>query len=234
MDFRTERIKMVSLNTIHGILHSEALIEAMLKIPREKFVPQKHVLDSYKEKHFKIPGNGWQTISSPSTYPLFYEHLEITPGDKILEIGTGSGYGAAIARELVGKKGKVITIEINKETYYFAKKNLKRAGYNNIEIIFGDGTEGYEKEAPYNKICITAACPEIPQPLINQLNTPGKLVAPIGPPKYILGQELILLEKINSKIRRKVLSKVLHAPLIGKFGWKKLPELIKKEGNSQF
>jgi protein-L-isoaspartate(D-aspartate) O-methyltransferase len=201
----------------------------MLKVPREEYIPEKYVSDSYKEKHFKIPGNGWQTISSPSTYPLFYENLELALGDKILEIGTGSGYGAALARELVGKEGKVITIEINKETYNFAKNNLKRAGYHDIEIIFGDGTEGYDKEAPYDKICITAACPEIPQSLINQLNTPGKLVAPIGPPKYILGQDLILLEKNNGEIKRKKLSKVLHVPLIGKFGWKKLPKLIKKE-----
>ena len=201
----------------------------MLKVPRELFMPAEKKKSSYEEKYFNIPGNGWQTISSPSVYPLFYENLNLEYGDKILEVGTGSGYGAAIAREVVGTEGKVVTIEINRKTYQFAKKYLRKAGYYDVIVFLGDGSIGYENEAPYDKICITAASPEIPQPLISQLGMSGKLICPVGPPKYIMGQDLFLLEKFEGEIRIKKLSKVLHVPLVGKYGWDKLPTLITEE-----
>lgn len=222
MSFETQRLKMVLRYTMIGILKTDALIKAMLKVPRELFIPREHISRSYEDEHFRIPGNGRQTISAPYTYPLFYENLELKKGDKILEVGTGSGYGAAIAREVVGPEGKIITVEINKKTHVFAKKNLTRAGYKDIVVVLGDGSEGYLPEAPYDKISITATCPEMPGPLIDQLKTPGKLIGPVGPPKYMLGQDLTLLEKKNGQIKRKNLLKVLYVPLLGKYGWKNL------------
>jgi protein-L-isoaspartate(D-aspartate) O-methyltransferase len=226
MDLQLQRIEMVLRYSMIGILQNDALIKAMLKVPREQFIPKENILDTYADKHFPIPGNGRQTISAPYTYAIFYENLELKKGEKILEIGTGSGYGAAIAQEVVGLEGKVITIEINEKTYYFAKKNLRKAGYKDIMVVLGDGSEGYYPEAPYDKISITAACPEIPRTLIKQLESPGKLIGPVGPPKYILGQDLILLEKkINGEIDRNNLLKMLYVPLLGKYGWKDLPEI---------
>lgn len=220
--FISKRKEMVDRYIRLGYLHSQSMIEAMRKVPREIFMSENLLQHAYVDEPFPIPGNGQQTISAPYTYPLFYEPLKLTEGDRVLEVGMGSGYGAALARELVGDQGLVVTVEINKETYEFGLGNLKKAGYDDIRTIYSDGSIGFIELAPYNKICVTAACPKIPKPLINQLATPGMLIAPVGPLSHFYGQDLQLLIKDklgNEKIRN--LSKVVYVPLQGKFGWNK-------------
>lgn len=220
MNFKKEREKMVNKLIEEDILHLPLVIKAMKKVKRELFVAENYKLYSYVDEPLPIPPfTGKQTISAPHTYPMFYEALELNIGDKFLEIGTGSGYGAALAREIVGKSGKVITIESNEETFKFAKNNLKKAGYRDIVIILGDGSEGYEKYAPYNKICVTASCEKIPQPLIKQLANNGKIVIPIGP--VYPSQKLVLIEKdFKGIIKEKIINYVIYVPLIGKYGYK--------------
>jgi len=144
--------------------------------------------------------------------------LELRENDRFLEVGTGSGYGAALAREIVGGKGRVVTVEIDKRTYEFAKDNLERHQYSDVLVILGDGSLGYPLEAPYDKICITAVCPRIPEPLISQMNFGGKLVAPVGYPNC--EQDLTLLKKEPSgQLQERIVDKVLYVPLKGRFGF---------------
>ncbi len=217
--FRKEREAMVARLEREGFLKSPRLKRAMLKVPRELFVPKQYADYAYEELPFPLPGNGRnQTISCPHSYPLFYEALKLNEGDRFLEVGTGSGYGAALAREVVGSKGLVVTVEINPATYKFAKSNLDKLGYKDVIVILGDGSLGYSPLAPYNKICVTAACPKIPPPLIEQLSPNGRLVAPVGYPNSV--QDLILLEKLSSgKLRTSKIDEVLYVPLKGKYGW---------------
>ncbi len=204
-----------------GILEDKTVIKAMLKVKRELFMHKDYIRFSYYDEPFPIPPfTGMQTISAPHTYPLFYQPLKLKEGDKFLEIGMGSGYGAAIAREIVGKKGLVVTIERDKETFEFGKGNLRKAGYKDVVVIHSDGSKGYPKFAKYDKICVTASYPEIPKTLIEQLKKGGILIFPVGP-KYP-SQDLILLEKDKrGKTRTKKVSEVIYVPLIGKYGYEK-------------
>jgi protein-L-isoaspartate(D-aspartate) O-methyltransferase len=216
-EFVKEREEKVKWLIDEGLLKSEGIIKAMLKVPREDFIPEMYRDYAYREFPFPLPGRE-ATISCPHSYPLFYEALELNEGDKFLEVGAGSGYGAVLAREILGASGKVVTIEIDKDTYNFAKYNMKKLGYNDILIIHSDGSLGYEPEVPYDKICITATCPSIPNTLIQQLNDQGKLIAPVGHPEN--AQDLVLLEKNRDEIlRKKFIEKVLYVPLKGKYGW---------------
>lgn len=219
-NFQKQREKMVDRYRRKGYVHSEEVAEALRTVPRELFIPRKSRKYAYRDQPFPIPGDGNQTISAPYTYAMFYESLNLQPGEHLLEVGTGSGYGAALAKELVGKEGKVVTIENNSITFGFGKKNLEKAGYEEIEAVCGDGSKGYPKEAPYDKICITAACPEIPQPLKDQLKTPGRLVAPVGSTSTYTGQDLILLKKREGKTTTKKVARVRYVPLKGEYGWK--------------
>jgi len=191
-EFEAERIEKVKWLIEQNLIMSERIAKAMIKVPREEFIPEDYRDYAYVEVPLPIPGEE-ATISCPHSYPLFYETLELRENDKFLEVGTGSGYGAALAREIVGGKGKVVTVEIDKRTYEFAKDNLKRQQYSDVLVNLRDGSLGSPLEAPYDKICITAACPRIPGPLISQMNFGGKLAAPVGEPNC--EQDLILLEK---------------------------------------
>jgi protein-L-isoaspartate(D-aspartate) O-methyltransferase len=132
-----------------------------------------------------------------------------------MEIGLGSGYGAAVAREVVGPAGLVVSIEIDPITYEFGKANLERAGYPDVCVRLGDGGLGYPEHAPYDRICITAACAEVPAPLLEQLKMGGKLIAPIEEQGV---QDLTLLSKGERGISRRVICQVLYIPLRGQYG----------------
>jgi protein-L-isoaspartate(D-aspartate) O-methyltransferase len=219
-DFSEQQEQMVQRYRRAGYVKSDAMVRAMLRVPREEFMDQAYVKYAYVDQPFPIPGNGKQTISAPYMYPVFYEPLKLREGEKVLEVGAGSGYGAALARELVGSTGLVVSIEINAITYRFASANLNRMGYDDIVLVLGDGSLGYPKEAPYDAICITAACPEIPQPLVDQLKDPGRLMAPVGGSHSLFGQDLVLLEKgEDGLLRRSTLMKVAYVPLTGEYGW---------------
>ena len=203
-----------------GYISSESMAEAVLRVPREEFMDPSYTGYAYFDKPFPIPGDGGQTISAPYMYPIFYEPLSLKEGDRVLEIGAGSGYGAALAGELVGESGLVVSVEINETTYRFAQANLERTGYGDIILVLGDGSLGYEEEAPYDAICVTAACPEVPEPLVEQLGSPGKLMAPVGSSYSVYGQDLVLMEKDGDGITSmRTLMKVSYVPLIGEHGW---------------
>lgn len=211
-----ERRERVECLAKAGLIRSERVKEAMLRVPREEFIPEHYKDYAYAEIPLPIPGES-ATISCPHSYPLFYEALELRPGDRLLEVGAGSGYGAALAREIVGEEGLVVTVEIDPETYAFAKRNLERLGYHDVVLIRGDGSNGYPPLAPYTKVAVTAACPSVPEPLIEQLAPGGRLVAPVGRPDDV--QDLVLLTKGPGGVELKTVERVLYVPLRGEYGW---------------
>ncbi len=218
--FSDQRKQMVRRYKRAGYIKTDSMAEAVLRVPREEFMDPSYADYAYVDQPFPIPGDGRQTISAPYMYPVFYEPLELKPGERLLEIGAGSGYGAALAWELVGPTGLVVSIEINETTYRFARENLKRTGYDGVILLLGDGSLGHADEAPYDAICVTAACPEIPDPLLDQLRAPGRLMAPVGDSHSFFGQDLVLLEKDGKgQIRRRTLMKVSYVPLTGEYGW---------------
>ena len=219
-DFSELRAQMVRRYQRAGYIKTETMTEAVMRVPREEFMSSSHVNYAYVDQPFPIPGDGRQTISAPYMYPVFYEPLGLNAGEKLLEVGAGSGYGAALARELVGPEGLVVSIEINPTTFRFARENLNRTGYQDVVLILGDGSLGYPEMAPYDAICITAACPEVPQPLIDQLDAPGRLMAPVGGSYSLYGQDLVLLEKgAEGLMEKKTLMKVSYVPLTGEYGY---------------
>ncbi len=213
-EFKNEREEKVKWLISRGFLKSERIKDAMLKVPREDFIPPLYRDYAYLEVPLPLPGKK-ATISCPHSYPLFYEPLGLDKGDKFLEVGLGSGYGTALAREIVGHEGLVVAIEIDPLTFEFARKNLENAGYKDIILVKGDGGLGYPYMSPYDRICITAACIEIPSPLIEQLRIGGRLIAPV---KEHGVQNLILLETSEKRIIKKVICEVLYLPLRGRYG----------------
>jgi protein-L-isoaspartate(D-aspartate) O-methyltransferase len=157
-----------------------------------------------------------QTISQPGVVTRMTEWLDVKDGQKILEIGTGSGWQSAILSYLLGS-GSVYSIERHSELVKFAQENLKKLNIGNVHVILGDGSVGYSQAAPYDRIMITAACSEIPLPLIEQLRENGLILAPVGDSS----QSLILLQKTSKgMIEIKNQSKYVFVPLVGKFGKK--------------
>src|ERR671924_1389221 len=177
-DLRREREAMISELGRRGLLRSERLRRAMLAVRREDFIPPSYRDHAYEEIPLPLPGER-ATISCPHSYPLFYEPLGLEEGHRFLEVGVGSGYGTALAREVVGRLGLVLAIEIDSATLAFARENLSRAGYTDVILLHGDGGLGYPDHAPYDRICVTAACPDVPPPLIEQLSPGGRLIAPV-------------------------------------------------------
>jgi protein-L-isoaspartate(D-aspartate) O-methyltransferase len=217
-DYAQQRIAMVSRYCSIGYLKSEPVTTALLTVPRENFMDPSSREFAYADTPAPIPGDGRQTISAPYMYPLVYEALNLKKGDIFLEVGAGSGYGAALAQEIVGSEGHVVAIEINPTTYEFAKANLKRAGYQDVTLILGDGCLGYLCKAPFDAISITAASPDFPSPLINQLKAPSKMVAPIGKTS-IYEQDLVVLEKdLRGHLSQRSLMRVSYVQLIGEYG----------------
>ncbi len=211
---KKEREKKVKWLIKQGYLKSERIKKAMLKVRREDFIPRLYRDYAYQELPLPLPGKR-ATISCPHSYPLFYEPLGLEKGHKFLEIGLGSGYGTALAKEIVGSSGLVAALEIDPKTFEFARENLERAGYKDIILVRGDGGLGYPELAPYDSICITAACMAIPPPLIEQLRLGGRLIAPIM--EYGI-QNLVLLEKSEKGASQKAICEVLYVSLQGRYG----------------
>lgn len=195
--FARERAAKVEWLTERGLLESERIRQAMLKVQREDFIPRAYRDYAYLEVPLPLPGLQ-ATISCPHSYPLFYEPLGLDRGHRFLEIGLGSGYGTALARELVGEEGLVVAMEIDPLTFAFAKDNLERAGYHDLVLVNEDGGLGYPALAPYDRIVITAACDEMPSPLIEQLAAGGRLIAPVLEDRQ---QMLVLLEKTAAGVK---------------------------------
>ena len=191
---------------------SARVMAAMAKVPRHEFVPASQFANAYANRPLPI-GLG-QTISQPYIVALMTDLMEVKPGDRVLEIGTGSGYQAAVLAELAGT---VYTIEIVEPLGREAAERLIRLGYRNVATRIGDGYQGWPGEAPFDSIMVTAAPREVPQPLIDQLKPGGKLVVPIG--GQGAGQSLLLIEKQpdGTVTRRNVLA-VRFVPLTDKTG----------------
>ncbi|WP_406655810.1 protein-L-isoaspartate O-methyltransferase [Methanolobus sp. ZRKC2] len=212
MEYARQRAQLVSSLKNYGI--SEKILDAIRKVPRHLFVPEVHRGSSYVDTPLSI---GYaQTISAPHMVAIMCNLLELEKGLKVLEIGTGSGYNAAVMAEIIGTEGKIYSVERLEPLIRFARANLEEAGYNNIEVIFADGTQGYPEKAPYDRICVTASAPCIPQALVDQLKTGGLMVIPEGD----IYQHLYLLKKDDDgSIIKKDCGGVLFVPLIGEDGF---------------
>ena len=187
---------------------------AFRNIPRHEFVPTSDLDYAYYNEPLPIMKN--QTISQPGVVSRMTEWLDIKDGQNILEIGTGSGWQTAILSYLVGK-GTVYSVEIHPELVKFAKENLEKLGIDNVHVIFSDGSTGYIKASPYDRIIITAACTEIPLPILEQLGENGLIIAPVGDSS----QSLVLFKKTSKGIIEiKNQSNYVFVPLLGKFGKK--------------
>lgn len=224
MNFEEKRKKLVNKlkNRDYPVLTKQEVVRAMLTVPRHLFVPKDAESSAYIDSPLSI-GSG-QTISAPHMNAMMCEYLKLEVGDKVLEVGTGSGYHAALCAELVAPKdsinpGHVYTIERHKELVKKAKVSLKETGYDNsVTVILGDGSLGYPEEAPYDKILVTAASPKkIPPPLRKQLKDGGILCIPAGSKGF--GQDLYIIKKHGEDYDTKRITGVRFVPLIGKFGF---------------
>jgi len=213
MDYEEKRTNLVRQLILEGRIKSKEVEKAFLEVKREEFVPDNIKHYAYIDSPLEI-GHG-QTISAPHMVAIMVEGLDIKKGQKILEIGAGSGYHAAIVSKLVGNKGHVYTIERYSSLVENAKKNLEKTRIKNVTVEIGDGSEGLQKYAPYDRIYVTCAAPDVPQPLIEQLKDNGKLMIPVG--RIICQLELI--EKIKGKIHSKNLGGCAFVPLVGKYGF---------------
>jgi len=188
--------------------------QAFKDIPREKFVLKRYKKEAYAD--MALPLLMGQTISQPTTIMVMLHALDIKRGETILEIGTGSGYQTALLSKLTGPKGKIISIEVLPELIELAKKNLKKIDlHKNIKIIKADGSKGYEKFAPYDKIIVAAASPNINQLLIEQLKREGTIVLPVG---HLYEQKLLKITK-ERELRTENLGEFLFVPLRGENGY---------------
>ena len=219
--YEAQRKKVVEHLILMGYLKTPSVIRALLTVPRELFVPGHLVEYAYVDSPLPI-GYG-QTISAMHMVAIMTEELAPEPGDVVLEVGTGSGYQAAVLAEIVAKqdprkRGHVYTIERIPELVEFAKRNLARAGYSEyVTVIQGDGTLGYPEKAPFNKVIVTAAAPNVPRPLLDQLAEGGRLVIPVGD---LHVQRLLIVEKREGVFHKKWSIECVFVPLVGEYGWK--------------
>ncbi len=210
MEFEVQKNRLIEELRLHDI--SERVLSAMRKVPRHLFVPEKEQRNAYADYPLPI---GWgQTISAPHMVAIMCELLDIQDSMKILEIGAGSGYHAAVMALLAGS-GHVYAVERIEGLAHFARDNLKKAGITNVTVIVEDGSLGLPGYAPYDRISVACAAPEILDTLTAQLKEGGKLVIPVG--KYF--QELYLVTKTNG-LKKEAKGGVVFVPLVGKKGLK--------------
>jgi len=212
IDFPKARLKMAEEQITSRGIKDAKLIAAMKKIPRHLFVEEALQNQAYTDH--PLPIGEKQTISQPYMVALMTEALLLTGEEKVLEIGTGSGYQTAILAEL---SEKVFSIERIRPLALRARKLLYELGYFNVEIKIFDGTFGWMEESPFDAILVTAGSPDIPQPLIDQLATGGRLVIPVGD-EFI--QDLFRVTKTEETVKKEDLGGCRFVKLIGKYGWK--------------
>ena len=158
-----------------------------------------------------------KTISQPTTVVIMTAALDLKPGDKVFEVGTGSGYQAAIIAKIVGRRGKVISTEVIPELVAIARQNLSNAGIQNVQVLEEDGSKGIESEAPFDKIIITAACKEFPKELLDQLKPGGAIVGPVGTQEE---QSLVKgVKEESGRLQLEFLGPFMFTPMYGKYGF---------------
>ncbi len=199
------RDRMVNQQIVRRGIQDPRVIEALRAVPRHLFVPREERSAAYDDHPLPI-GHG-QTISQPYVVALMTETIDPEPGDRVLEIGTGSGYQAAVLSLLVKD---VYSIEIVESLGRAAEKRLDELGYENVHVRIGDGYQGWPEEAPFDAIVVTAAPPEIPQALVDQLAEGGRMVIPVGT-DY---QELVMLTKTGGQVTKRMLTTVRFVPMV--------------------
>jgi protein-L-isoaspartate(D-aspartate) O-methyltransferase len=205
-DFAAQRQRMVEQQLKPRDIKDERVLSAMAKVPREEFVPADQRGASYEDGPLPIGYD--QTISQPYIVAFMTEQLRPKPSDRALEIGTGSGYQAAILAELVAD---VYTIEIVQPLAKTGEATLQRLGYNNVHFKVGDGYQGWPEEAPFDAIIVTCAPDKVPQPLVDQLKEGGRMVIPVG---ERFAQQLYLLEKKNGQLKESATLPVRFVPML--------------------
>jgi protein-L-isoaspartate(D-aspartate) O-methyltransferase len=212
-DFVLERKRMVDDQLIWRGIHDQRVLDAMRSVPRHRFVP-----DEYRDMAYQdcpLPIGSGQTISQPYIVALMSERLSLKGDEKVLEIGTGSGYQAAILSKLASV---VHTVERVAPLAEQAQKVLTNLGYSNVTVHIEDGSKGFPEQAPYQAIIVTASAPQVPKPLLEQLEEGGCLVLPVG--DRWGGQTLQLWERHGGEYEHKTILAVAFVPLRGEYGWK--------------
>jgi protein-L-isoaspartate(D-aspartate) O-methyltransferase len=210
VNYRETRRRMVEREIVGRGIEDQRVINALMKVPRHLFIPDEHMHYSYY--NLPVPIGYGQTISSPFIVALMTQELELKNTDRVLEVGTGSGYQAAILAEIARE---VYTVEIIEPLAKIAEKQLKELKYDNVVVVLGDGFWGLPDHAPYDKIIVTCAPEEIPEPLIKQLGDHGIMIIPVGPVGF---QYLIKVRKEGDDITIDKVTPVSFVPLTGEHG----------------
>jgi len=205
-DFAAQRQRMVEQQLKARDIKDERVLAAMAKVPREEFIPEDARANAYQDGALPIGYD--QTISQPYIVAFMTEQLRPRPSNRVLEIGSGSGYQAAILAEIVAD---VYTIDIVEPLAKTAEATLQRLGYKNVHVKVGDGYKGWPEEAPFDAIIVTCAPEKVPQPLIDQLKDGGRMVIPVG---ERFAQQLYLLEKKNGQLKESATLPVRFVPML--------------------
>jgi len=205
-DLTADRQFMVDSQLKARGVSDSRVLNAMLRVPRELFVPEPYRAQAYEDHPLPI-GEG-QTISQPYIVARMLESLDLAPDDKVLEVGTGSGYVAALLGECVAQ---VFSIERHRNLAANAREIMAKLGYVNVHVFAGDGTLGLAEEAPFDAILVSAAALDIPAMLMTQLRDPGRMIIPIGTPD---SQQMQFIRKINGEVQTTLLELVRFVPLI--------------------
>ncbi len=212
IDFRRSRERMVREQIEARGVSDAQVLRAMRKVPRHLFVEE--ALTPQAHEDHPLPLGHGQTISQPYVVAWMTELLAVTPGLRVLEIGTGSGYQAAVLAEM---GAYVFTVERVRPLYAQARKRLEELRYLKVRFKLDDGTLGWPDEAPFDRILVTAGGPKIPDPLLEQLGDPGRMVIPVGASKR--SQSLVVVRKENGRVERQELGGVMFVDLVGAHGW---------------
>jgi protein-L-isoaspartate(D-aspartate) O-methyltransferase len=214
MEPNQARERMVAGLRNSGYIRSQRVADAMLAVPRHLFLPRERSEHAYSDTPLGI-GDG-QTISAPHMVAIMVEALDMLPGQRVLEVGSGTGYHAAVMAELVRPGGKVYTIERLHGLVAMARGNLLATGYSDaVEVVEGDGTKGLPEHAPYDRISVAAAAPHVPDPLKEQLSEGGKMLVPVGSSWY---QDLVMISRRKGRFHTENLGGCVFVPLIGEHG----------------
>jgi protein-L-isoaspartate(D-aspartate) O-methyltransferase len=221
--FKERRERLVDELVNEGILREGGVIRAMLAVPREEFVPPELVESAYVDS--PLPSKGGQTISAPHMVAIMCQLLKLSPGQRMMEVGAGTGYHAAVCAEIVAplampesQRGHVYALELVEPLIGFARANLDRCGYSGrVTILQGDGTLGLPQEAPFDRVLVTAAAPSVPPPLKMQLRDGGRIVIPVGEAYSV--QELLVVERRGDTYAESVYGNCVFVPLLGQYGW---------------
>jgi protein-L-isoaspartate(D-aspartate) O-methyltransferase len=213
-DYAREREAMVERQLKRRGITEQRILDAFLDVPREAFISEDFAHLAYGDH--PLPIEAGQTISQPYIVALMIEAADIRAGDKVLEVGAGSGYAAAVISRIAER---VVAIERQHDLVEVARERLRRLGYDNIEIVEGDGTKGCRDHAPFDAILAAASGSHVPRPLVEQLAPNGRIVMPVGEPGWV--QELVKVTKQQDGIlKQENLGGVRFVPLIGEEGWK--------------